>query len=274
MISRCTLLKAISLLALALAAPVSADDFGDMVNAEKAFAADASARNTRDAFLAALADDGLMFNPGPVNGKRHWEALTANKNRLEWAPEVAEIAASGDLGFSSGPWRFTAAGAEKPSAFGHFFTIWQKQADGKWKVLADYGISHAEVTFPETVTRRGGIGVGAAPGWPVGMNELRTADLAAAGPLNPRMVSADFFRLREGRLPDGRAEGVAFASSARRLDTGQVISAAGDFAATWGGGAGGPTWIRVWRRPSAEDAPGHGWYLAAEVSALPSGPAE
>src|SRR6187549_2588019 len=118
--------------------PVSracASDFDDLVAAERAFAADASARNTRDAFLAAYDEDGIAFAPGPRNAQRVWGNRSVNKTRLEWAPEVAEIAASGDLGYTSGPWRFTAEGDEKPTAFGHFFSIWRKDGDGKWKVL-------------------------------------------------------------------------------------------------------------------------------------------
>lgn len=276
MVSVRGLIKACFVLASFSVAPLAlADDFDDMVAAERAFAADASARGTRAAFLAALADDGLVFAPGPGSGQRTWEARPDNKNRLEWAPELAEISASGDLGYTSGPWRFTADGAEKPSGFGHFFTIWRKGADGKWKVLIDHGISHkAEVAFPEKVLRRGGLGLGEPPGWPVGVAELRSADLAPAGALNTRMVSADFLRLREGALPDSRAEGPALPSKALRVDTGQVVSAAGDLAASWGGGVGSPAWLRVWRRPTASDAPGQGWVLAVDLSVAAVEPAE
>ena len=268
MVSPRALIKACLILASSFSAvPLAlADDFEDMVAAERAFAADASARNTRAAFLAALADDGLVFAPGPSNGQRVWQARAENKNRLEWTPELAEISASGDLGYTSGPWRFTADGAEKPAGFGHFFTIWRKGADGKWKVLVDHGISHKEVAFPEKVQRRGGLGLGEPPGWPVGVAELRNADLAPAGALNTRMVSADFLRLREGAEPDSRAEGQALPSEALRVDTGQVVSSAGDLAASWGGGVGSPAWLRVWRRPSASDAPGQGWVLAVDLS--------
>ena len=135
MVSPRTLIKACLIVASFLAVPLAlADDLDDMVAAERVFAADASARGTRAAFLAALADDGLVLAPGPSNGQRVWGARPENKNRLEWAPELAEIAASGDLGYTSGPWRFTPDGAEKPSGFGHFFTIWRKGANGKWKV--------------------------------------------------------------------------------------------------------------------------------------------
>lgn len=269
MVSGRAFLKACGLLAALLPPLAWADDFADLVAAERAFAADASARTTRAAFLAALAEDGLVFAPGPSNGQAVWQARKEEASKLEWAPEWAEVAASGDLGYTSGPWRLTPAGAAKPAAFGHYLSVWRKDAEGHWKVLIDQGVGHADAPFPETVVRRGGVAVGSAPGWPVGSAELRSADLTAAGLLTPRLVSADFLRLRNGALPDARAQGEAYAGSASRLETGHVISSAGDLAATWGGGAGGPTWLRIWRRPSASDAPGHGWVLAVDLSQPP-----
>ena len=275
MVSPSTLLKALPLLALAFAPVVArASDFDDMVAAERAFAADASARNVRDAFLSAYDKDGVAFAPGPTGAQQLWQSRSVNKNKLEWAPEVAEIAASGDLGYTSGPWRFTAEGDDKPSAFGHFFTIWRKDADGKWKVLVDHGISHGEVPFPAKVVRRGGIGAGVAPAWPVGEAELRTADLLPAGQLDKRLVSADFLRLREANLPDSLATGDALPTFGSRLDTGMVIAQSGELAATWGGGQGMPGWIRVWRRPGADDPPGRGWVLVADVVSPAIAPAK
>lgn len=261
----------IALLLCAVGGVARAGDFEDMVSAERAFAADATARDTRAAFLAALAGDALVFQPGPTSGQRAWTARKPDKNRLEWAPALAEIAASGDLGYTVGPWRLTPDGAKAPAATGWFFTLWRKQADGTWRVLLDHGISAPASDFPAAVQRRGGIGVGKAPGWPVGLPELRNADLLPAGQLNPRLVAGDFLRLRAGRAPDGRADGAALPSTATRLDTGAVVAASGDLAATWGGGPGSPAWIRVWRRPSAEDAPGQGWTLAVDfaVAAVP-----
>jgi ketosteroid isomerase-like protein len=272
MAPRSSFLKVWPLLALAWGAPAAAGDFEDLVGAEKAFAADAAARGTREAFLAALTDDGLVFAPGPTSGKRVWEARKPGKARLEWAPAVAEIAASGDLGYTSGPWRYTPEGAEAPSAYGEFFTVWKKQADGKWRVLIDHGVSHGEAAFPTQVQRRGGLAVGTPPTWPVGLAELRLADLAPPGALDPRLVAADFLRLRNGQLPDGRPEGAAFAATGSRLDTGLAISAAGDLAATWGGGADNPSWVRIWRRPTAADAPGRGWQLAVDLGLPAPGP--
>jgi len=42
----------------------------DMVKTEQAFSKMAEEKNTRDAFLAFIADDGLLFRPGAVNGKK------------------------------------------------------------------------------------------------------------------------------------------------------------------------------------------------------------
>jgi ketosteroid isomerase-like protein len=256
----------VALLLCAVCGLARAGDFEDMIAAERAFAADAAAHGTRDAFLAALASDALVFQPGPTSGQRAWTARKPDKNLLEWTPALAGISASGDLGYTVGPWRFTQDGAKAPVATGWFFTLWRKQPDGKWKVLIDHGIVAPASEFPATVQRRGGVGVGMAPDWPVGLRELRSADLVPAGQLDPRIVAGDFLRLRAGQAPDGRAEGAALPSTATRLDTGAVVSSAGDLAATWGGGPGSPAWIRVWRRPTAEDAPGHGWTLAVDFA--------
>ena len=68
--------------------------------------------------------------------------------------------------------------------------------------------------------------------------------------------------------------GSSFDTTATRVDTGLVVSSAGDLAATWGGGVGSPAWIRIWRRPSAEDAPGQGWTLAVDFAVAAVPPAE
>ena len=73
--------------------------------------------------------------------------------------------------------------------------------------------------------------------------------------------------------PDGRAEGQAFASTARAWIPVSSVSSAGDLAATWGGGAGGPAaGCASGAGPAAEDAPGLGWQLAVDLACPPPGP--
>ena len=55
----------------------------EMVQTEQAFPRMAAEKNTRDAFMAYIADDGLLFRPGGVNGT----AFTDSPNRT-YGPEV------------------------------------------------------------------------------------------------------------------------------------------------------------------------------------------
>jgi len=266
--------------ALGASGAAAADGFADLVAAERAFAADAAARNVRDAFLAATAEEGVVFSPGPVRAVKYWTAREANAMKLEWAPAAAEIAASGDLGYTYGPWRLTPAGEDKPGAFGHFFTIWQKQADGTWRFLADKGITHPEVPLPTEVVRRGQVGMTAhANGGPAPrlLAELREADLLPVGLVEPTLIAPDFIRFRAGKAPGPATESPALEPrSSTGFSSGAVISAAGDLAATWGGSDRGGSWVRVWRRAGTGDPPGAPWRLVADVSDVvaPAEPAQ
>jgi len=128
----------------------------EMVNTEQSFSKRAEEKTARDAFLAFIADDGLLFRPGAVNGKQWMQehpVPPSDKNTLlAWQPAFAGMSVSGDLGFTTGPWEFKADRSdEKPSGFGDFVTVWKKQADGSWKFVVDLGISHPQSGGPQTL---------------------------------------------------------------------------------------------------------------------------
>ncbi len=128
----------------------------EMVKTEQAFSKTAEEKTIRDAFLAFIADDGLLFRPGAVNGKKwlldHPPPASNTKPLLAWQPSFAGMAASGDLGFTTGPWELkNDIKDEKPSAYGHFMTVWKKQPDGSWKFVVDLGISHPQSGGPQTL---------------------------------------------------------------------------------------------------------------------------
>jgi ketosteroid isomerase-like protein len=53
-----------------------------------------------------------------------------------------DISAAGDLGYTTGPVLFMPQGPDaKPPFHGIYFSVWQKQADGSWKVAVDMGVS-------------------------------------------------------------------------------------------------------------------------------------
>lgn len=142
-----TLSQAPSQTAPTQAAPPAVDRqaaLDSVVATEKAFAQMAADKGTRDAFLAYLADDGLVFQPDPVNGKETWRARQPSPAVLSWYPVHSEVSLAGDLGFNTGPFDYRTKPGEKPVVFGQFATIWARQADGSWKAALDLGSSTPE----------------------------------------------------------------------------------------------------------------------------------
>jgi ketosteroid isomerase-like protein len=122
-----------------------------LVQMERDFAKAAATKGTRDAFLEFLAEDGILFQPGPINGKKFWTERQPRKGLLSWEPIFADVSRAGDLGYTTGPWEFRPNGADdKPAAFGQYFTIWKKQTDGSWKFVLDRGVS-SEKPFATTI---------------------------------------------------------------------------------------------------------------------------
>jgi len=119
-----------------------------LVAMERAFAKAAAIKGTRDAFIEFLADDGIIFQPGPVNGKKFWSERQPRPGVLSWEPVFADVSEARDLGYTTGPWEFRPKGPDdQPVAFGQYFTIWKKQADRSWKAVLDRGVT-TEKSFP------------------------------------------------------------------------------------------------------------------------------
>jgi ketosteroid isomerase-like protein len=128
-----------------------------MVHTERSFAQTSVEQGIRPAFMAFIADDGTLFRPRAVRGKEwmiaHPLPPSDKRPELNWWPTVAGMASAGDMGYTSGPWQFKSDVKDaKPSGFGHFITVWRKQADGTWRFAVDLGISHPELTEKETLT--------------------------------------------------------------------------------------------------------------------------
>jgi ketosteroid isomerase-like protein len=123
-----------------------------MVAAEKAFAQMAAEKGTREAFLAYLAEDSVLFAPDPKPGREVWTRRPVTPALLSWYPTFAEVSLAGDLGYDTGPWERRAKGKDDPEvAYGDFVTVWRKEADGTWKVAFDQGIGHPKPAAPAAV---------------------------------------------------------------------------------------------------------------------------
>jgi ketosteroid isomerase-like protein len=112
--------------------------------AETAFAKSMADRNLA-AFTALLADDTVFWGgKGALRGKA---AVAADWKRFfdgpsapfSWAPAEVEVLTSGNLGFTSGP-----VYDPKGNRIGTFNSVWQRQADGTWKIVFDKGCPPCE----------------------------------------------------------------------------------------------------------------------------------
>lgn len=239
--------------------------------AERAFAADAARMGTPAAFVAHVADDGLVFTPVPEHARAFYGAKRDDGSLLSWEPSHVEASASGDFAVSTGPWSWRAKGATAPSAFGHFLSLWVRRG-GRWQVLLDIGVPHPPQE-PEPlalVSRLPASLPSTAPeaGWgafdATAARDL-TAALRAAGAPDLRLYRRGQ-AVRPGNLA---ALGASETGTARWEPLGREVAASRDLACRWGwrtrDGARALV-LQVWRR----EAPG--WRLAMDV-ALPPLPA-
>ncbi len=97
-----------------------------------------------DAFLSFFADGAhfMPFGAPLAQGdaiRTTWEGLVSMPGfGVEWQATTAEVAASGDIGYTIGAFELTAEqDGTTMLTVGKYLTIWHKQADGTWKVQAD-----------------------------------------------------------------------------------------------------------------------------------------
>jgi ketosteroid isomerase-like protein len=99
-----------------------------------------------DKSVAFCADDGSILAPNaPIaTGKEAIKNMFSAFFQIpgfsiSWQPLRAEVAKSGEMGYTSGAYQFTVNDpAGKPVVDkGKYVTVWKKQKDGSWEVLLD-----------------------------------------------------------------------------------------------------------------------------------------
>jgi ketosteroid isomerase-like protein len=124
-------------------------DLDAVVQAERDFAKLSVEKGRREAFLTFLAEDSVVFTPAPTPGKAAAEKMSA-AGQLSWYPIYADIANSGDMGYTTGPWKFRDPQKPDNAGYGEFNSVWKKQPDGNWKNVCDFGIHHPAPETPVT----------------------------------------------------------------------------------------------------------------------------
>jgi ketosteroid isomerase-like protein len=263
-----------ALLAASPAQAVRPADVGPVVEAERAFARAARTEGVNAAFLQYSAPDGLVFRPGPTNARQALAAHPIPPLALKWWPVYAGIAASGDLGFTTGPY---VAGEGERQGYGWYFTVWRRQADGDWRWVLDHGPPTREAApeGPDAAVAalpagRRRAGKGAFAGVRATEARLAAALAADARAALPRFLAADGRLMRVGPQPavGAAAWTTLLAAGPERIETaplGGAASAAGDLAYTygrahWRKGEADVTghYVRIWQRRS------EGWRLIVD----------
>lgn len=120
-----------------------------LVAAERGFAQNSIDSGVNAAFLGVLAADSTVFQPGPVNGREAYSAGEDPPIVLSWYPVTADIAASGDIGFTTGPFSVKPKDpAETRRGSGHYTSVWRRLPTGKWELVIDLGTRHPPAATP------------------------------------------------------------------------------------------------------------------------------
>jgi len=109
----------------------------------------AAAERGAQGYMSFYADDaaelpnGADVLEGKANIAKTMGFLDDKNNHLTWTPVHADMAASGDLGYTYGTYEFRSKDKDgKPTVeYGKYASIWKKQKDGSWKVVMDMGNS-------------------------------------------------------------------------------------------------------------------------------------
>jgi ketosteroid isomerase-like protein len=242
-------------------------DWKALVDAERSFARASFSEGTKAAFLLFLADNSTLFKPRAVPGKKWTQDNPAPTSQLSWAPEFADISGAGDLGFTTGPWEFRRSPQDPPAAFGHYVTVWRKQASGEWKVELDVGIGHEKTLVPAKVSSSNLPKVNA----PVSSADARAANVSlqtddrAASSQLAAYFANDVRLYREDHFPFvGKTAAAKYLSENPGIlmtsPSASSISASADFGYTYGTAEFKPrdtakeiaysNYLRIWKKQS------------------------
>lgn len=140
--------------------PSTTDDAEVLLEADRVFCADTTERGL-DGWLSSFAADAVVATPagefltGMEALEEYYGSLPFPPPGFRWEPDAGGIAASGELGFTAGSWEIRPPGAADDAEFprGRYLSVWRRQPDGGFRVVADIG---GEVDFRTRLDRSPG----------------------------------------------------------------------------------------------------------------------
>jgi ketosteroid isomerase-like protein len=154
-LARC--LVSLTLVCTASAADSKSADEQTLRNLDAQWSKDAGTKNL-DKTISYYSDRAIVL---PANSpiattkeaiRNVWKDLLVSPGAaISWKMTRVEVSKSGDMAYSSGTYELTMNDASgKPvNDRGKYLEVWKKQADGKWKVVADIWNSDLPLPSPE-----------------------------------------------------------------------------------------------------------------------------
>lgn len=130
-----------------------------LYRAEERFVRSTAAKGL-DGFLEWFSDTAAVLPQrrpiviGKEAIRRHYEPMFAVQGfRWEWAPLRAEVALSGDMGYTWGAYTVhTVDGnGQEQTRRGKYASVWRKQSDGEWRVVTSVDAEDVEEPQPKPV---------------------------------------------------------------------------------------------------------------------------
>ena len=254
--------------------------------AEASFAEQVTKNGMKTAFVATAAPTAMVVENGKlVEAQAAWSARPVKANaRLTWYPLLADVAQTGDLAYTTGPW--TMLQNDRAQATGEYVTLWRKQPDGQWKYVVNMGIERIGVPpgAPATVPApRQALAMATPSMAPTSVlldldNRFAVAELLKPGATYQQYLSTEARLYRPGL---SMMQGLAAVANMKNLEKGYIfapttgyLSAGGDLGYVVGtfrhlGDAKHPaesgSYVRIWRREAEA-----GWRLALEMFNSPA----
>lgn len=251
-----------------------------LVAAEREFAATSVADGPRSAFLEFFDDSVVTFDPAPQKGTASLRA-GPDFGPLEWEPEIAEVSAARDMGYTSGPYHATRP--DGSIAWGHYHSVWRRQPGGAWRVVLDMGGPHGEPPPVGNVEHPGSADGSARLASSTSADELLARDRAYQAMYRRQGRSSALEHFAAGRIRAYRYGLVPFhgraaadSDQAARHESlewqpvGGGVALSGDLGYTYGtgrmrrdgleGGTREVSYSRIWRRD-----PTGAWRIVLEV---------
>ncbi|WP_434422072.1 DUF4440 domain-containing protein [Nannocystis pusilla] len=250
-----------------------------LVGAERNFGREVAELGVVDGFTRNLAPDAVLLRPEPQPAT---QALAGPAGfSLTWEPAYAEIAASGDLGFTTGPYQAHQRDSGEVK-HGHYVSVWRKEGE-RWRLVVDGGSAHPPpLNLPDRFTHAPAREPATSPDRAAELKSLRAAEdaliagiTAEGGRALLAAAAPDLRWFPPGSFPVTGANAVQTALLARSdaltyTRRGDGVSAAGDLGYVYGEATrtvkpnapaerGG--YLRLWRRDEAGR-----WQLALDLT--------